>query len=304
MVTKKISKKSQSKKKTISKKKYSKKKISKKKIIKKTSDIKKIPTLKLQTEHAIAMDFAVKAQKRFNKIIKSIALFGSLAKRKISLGSDIDIVIIIDDVSINWDQELIAWYREELDNLILKNPYRGSLHINTIKLSTWWQDLLKGDPVVLNVLRSGEVMIDSGGFFEPLKYLLLKGKIKGTPEAIYTCLQRAPTHLARSRAYELKAIEGIYWSMVDAAQAALMAANFFPPTPEHILGDLKEAFSDKNILKSKYVNWFRDMIILHKKIDHGEIKGLKGTDIDLWQEHADEFIKIMVSIVKKLIIKD
>ena len=158
MVTKKTSKKKPTK------KKVSHKKTTKKKVAKKTSENKAIPTLKLQSENDIAMDFAVKAYKKFKKIIKSAVLFGSLAKQKISLGSDIDIVLIIDDVSINWDQELIAWYREELDKLILANPYRGSLHINTIKLSTWWQDLLKGDPVVLNVLRDGKALLDEISF--------------------------------------------------------------------------------------------------------------------------------------------
>jgi hypothetical protein len=60
--------------------------------------------------------------------------------------------------------------------------------------------LLKGEPVVLNILRNGQVMLDNAGFIEPLKLLLIQGKIKGTPESIYECLQRAPTHIARSKA--------------------------------------------------------------------------------------------------------
>jgi len=36
-------------------------------------------------------------------------------------------------------------------------------------LTTWWEDLLRGDPVVLNVLRHGEAMLDYAGFFNPLK---------------------------------------------------------------------------------------------------------------------------------------
>jgi len=258
----------------------------------------KIPTLNLKTEHDIAMDFAVKAYQKFSKIIKSVVLFGSLAKKRISLGSDIDIIMIIDDVSLNWDQELIAWYREELDKLILENPYRASIHINTTKLSTWWQDLLKGDPVVLNILRSGEPILDNGGFFEPLKYLLMQGKIKGTPEAIYTCIQRAPEHLARSKAYELRTIEGIYWAMVESAQAALMAANYFPPSPEYITGDLKTAFVDTGKLKMKYTLWYRDIQDLHKKIEHNQITDLKGIEIDEWQDRAEEFMKVMISLVK------
>ena len=214
------------------------KKTAKKKIIKKGNP-KNIPTLELKKEHGIAMDFAVRAYKKFDKLIKSVILFGSTVKKTTVAGSDVDIILIVDDVSINWDQELIAWYREELDKLLRGHPYQQSLHINTVKLSTWWEDLMKGDPVVINVLGYGEAMLDYAGFFEPLKFLLIKGKIRSTPEAIYSCLQRAPMHIARSKAAELNAIEGLYWAMVDSAHAALIAANVTPPSPEHVPIDLK-----------------------------------------------------------------
>ena len=262
---------------------------------------KDVKTLKLKTDHEIATDFAVKVYKKFDKIVKSIILFGSVEKKEIKPGSDIDIIVVIDDVSLNWDQELVAWYREELDKILQLNPYKGSIHINTIKLSTWWDDLLKGDPVVLNVLRHGFAILDHGGFFEPLKFLLLRGKIKGTPEAIYQCLQRAPSHIARSKAAELAAVDGVYWSMVDAAHAALIAANYFPPSPEHVITDIKEAFVDKGILKMKYLIWYKDIYYLHKKIDHKEISDLKGVEVDMWQQRAEEFLKVMVDLVKKIV---
>ncbi len=260
---------------------------------------KEVPSLQLKLESEIAMDFATRAYETFNKIIKSIVLFGSSVKQEAVAGSDIDIIIIIDDVSIVWDSELTAWYREELEKLLRKNPYQKDLHINTIKLSTWWEDLIRGDPVVLNVLRYGEAMIDFGGFFEPLKFLLLNGKIKSTPEAIYTCLQRAPAHLLRSRAAELNAIEGLYWAMVDSAHAALISANIPPASPEHVPADLKETFVDKNRLKIKYVIWYRDLLVLHKKITHGEITELKGVEIDQWQEKTTDFMKVMAELVNK-----
>jgi len=279
-------------------------------MVKKKNEVKKknskhskkhYPTLQLKLESEIAMDFAVKVYERFNKIVKSIVLFGSSVKGNAVAGSDIDIIIIIDDVAINWDQELIAWYREELDKVLKQNPYQKSLHINTIKLSTWWEDLMRGDSVVLNVLRYGEAMIDFGGFFEPLKFLLLNGKIKSTPEEIYTCLQRAPTHFLRSKAAELNSIEGLYWAMVDASHAALVAAGLSPASPEHIPNDLKEVFVDTGKLKIKYIIWYRDLLMLHKSITHGEITDLKGADIDAWQERTQEFMRVMAELVNKSI---
>jgi len=264
-------------------------------------DKKDIPSLQLKKETDIAMDFAVKAYKKFDKIIKSIILFGSTTKQTSVAGSDIDIILVIDDVSIKWDQELIAWYRTELDKILRGSPYQKSLHINTIKLSTWWEDLMKGDPVVLNIIRYGEAMIDMAGFFTPLKFLLLNGKIKSTPEAIYSCLQRAPMHISRSKAAELNSIEGLYWAMVDSAHAALIAKNISPPSPEHIPISLKETFVNNGKLKMKYVVWYRDLLVLHKDITHGKIKDLKGVEIDEWQERTEDFLDVMANLVKEIV---
>jgi len=272
----------------------------KKSVRKKAKVVKKnYPTLQLKLESEIAMDFAVKAYETFDKILKSVVLFGSSTKQTAVAGSDIDIVMVIDDATIKWDQELVAWYREELDKILRKNPYQKSLHINTIKLSSWWEDLMRGDPVIINILRYGEAMIDFGGFFEPLKFLLLNGKIKSTPEAIYNCLQRAPTHMMRSRAAELNAIEGLYWAMVDSSHAALISTGISPASPEHVPNDLKEVFVNPGKLKMKYVIWYRDLLILHKKISHGEITELKGVEIDEWQEKTQEFVSIMAELVNQ-----
>lgn len=262
---------------------------------------KKIATLNLKSEYDIAMDFATKIYQRMNKTIKSVILFGSAAKKTSTLGSDIDIIVLIDDVSVTWDQELIAWYRQELDKILSRNPYKRNLHINTIKLSTWWEDLLKGDPVIINVLRYGEAIIDFAGFFNPLKHLLIQGKIRPTPESIYTALQRAPMHIQQSKIAELNAIEGLYWAMVDSAHAALIACNILPPSPEHISSDLNEHLVSTGRLKMKYVLWYRDLMILHKKITHKEITDLKGVEIDDWQKKTQEFLDVMAKLVKEIV---
>ena len=262
---------------------------------------KNYPSLKIQSERDIAMDFATKAYKKFDKLIKSVALFGSSTKNTANSSSDIDIIVIIDDVSIQFDQELVAWYREELGRIIAENPYRKELHINTVKLSTWWQDLIRGDPVVINVIRYGDPIIDFGGFFSPLKVLLADGKIKSTPEAIYSALERAPMHLARSRASELGAVEGLYWAMVDSSHAALIAVNQTPPSPEHIPIMLKESFVDKKLLDMRYVVWFRDLYVLHRRIVHGDVTNMHGKDLEEWQQRAEDFVKTIAELINKII---
>ena len=284
----------------VSKKKSS-RKTSKKKSKKLSS--KDFPTLILKHEEDIAMDFAIKLYKKFDKIIKSVVLFGSTAKKTQTAGSDIDIIIILDDATIEWNQENILWYRKELELLIKENPYNFHLHINTIKLSTWWADLMRGDPVILNILRYGKSMVDLAGFFDPQKKLLLEGKIRPSPEAIYNLLQRAPEHLTRSKMASLSAMEGIFWSMVDSSHAALITIGRMPPSPEHIAGELLEAFVSKNLLDSKYIKWYNEILSMHKEVSHGRTRELKGVEMDLLRDKAEEFLNIMTKLINKIIDK-
>lgn len=281
------------KKKVVKKKATSKRKLSTKKIVN---------TLSLVKDQDIAIDFATKFYKIVGTPIKSIALFGSSAKKTAVAGSDIDIIIVIDDVSVKWDLELTAWYREELGKVVKANPYKKELHINTVKLTTWWEDVLRGDPTVINILRYGEPILDLGGFFTPLKTLLVQGKIRGTPEAIYSCLERAPRHIARSKMAEVGAVEGIYWSMIDSAHAALISVGVLPASPEYISMDLKTYFVDKGRIKQKHLDAFREVLTLYKRIEHNEVSDLKGVVLDDLQQKAEDFLSEMVRIVKESII--
>ena len=89
--------------------------------------------------------------------------------------------------------------------------------------------------------------------------------------------------------------------MVDSAHAALIAANVLPPSPEHVPVNLKETFVNSGRLKMKYAIWYRDLLMLHKKIAHGEIKDLKGIEIDAWQVRTEEFLRVMAKLVEAIV---
>jgi len=262
---------------------------------------KKIIKKKFSTDYDIAYDFSVKSYKLFKEAIKSIIFFGSAAKGKSVKGSDVDIIIILDDCSISWDPELIAWYREELRKLIEKQKYANKLHINTITLSTFWEEVMVGDPATINIIRYGQTLIDFGGFFDPLKVLLAKGKIRPTPEAIFTVLRRSPLHISRAKFNIIGSIENLYWAMVDSAHAALMAKGEVPPSPEHVGRMLSKIFVSKKRLDKKYVQWYEDIYNLAHDVAHGNIKHLDGKDIDIHMSRTIEFERVMRNITSDLI---
>ena len=131
---------------------------------------------KHKKDYDIAYDFATNVYKHLREIIKSIILFGSTAKDTAQEKSDIDIIIIVDDCTIKWDQELIAWYREELGKILAGSSYSKKLHINTVTLSAFWNQVLIGDPVVINILRFGEPILDFGGFFRSKDVVFISTK--------------------------------------------------------------------------------------------------------------------------------
>lgn len=268
-------------------------------VAKKKTSVKKKSIL--ETDYDIAYDFSMKAYKQFKEVIKSIVLFGSVAEGKVKKGSDIDLVIIIDDCTIDWDQELIAWYREELGKLVAAQSYKKELHINTVTLSAFWEEVKIGDPIAINVIRYGQPLVDFGGYFAPLKILLAKGKIRPTPEAIYTTLRRSPLHISRAKFNIVSSIENLYWAMVDSAHAALMAMGQVPPSPEHVGDLLNVIFVSKKKLNKKYISWFEEMHVLAHDVIHGNVKHLKGEIIDKYMDRTIEFEKVMRGITSRLL---
>ena len=74
-----------------------------------------------------------------------------------------------------------------------------------------------------------------------------------------------------------------------------------PPSPDHIPVELKDAFVSSGKLNIKYVMWYRDLFLLHKKVTHHEISDLKGIEIDDWQEKTQEFLEVMVKLVNDIV---
>lgn len=273
------------------------------KVFRKRGKLLKKEKNNLSDEYDIAYDFAIKVYKRFNEVIKSVILFGSAAKNEMQKGSDIDIIVIVDDCTIAWDQTLISWYRQELSKIVAGQKYANRLHINTVTLSVFWEEVRNGEPLIINVIRYGQALVDFGGFFDPLKVLLAKGKIRPSVEATYNALRRAPIHIARARVNILGAIESLYWAMVDSSHAALMAAKQAPPSPEHIYDYLTDVFVRKKKLDKKYADYYREVHNLYHNIAHGNIKFITGKEVDDHIEKVIDFEKelrnLTVNIVKE-----
>jgi hypothetical protein len=66
---------------------------------------------------------------------------------------------------------------------------------------------------VINILRYGEAIVDLAGFFEPLKYLYFKEKLKELLKQFIVVYNEHQVILQEAR-WQTRAVEGVYWSMV------------------------------------------------------------------------------------------
>lgn len=255
---------------------------------------------KYSKEHFdIAYKFAEKGYKEFGTFIKCIVLFGSATREQTpSPEGDIDILIVIDDMSIELRPEVVQTYRIIVQKLIGDISQR--LHITTLKLTSFWEYVKAGDPVAVNILRDGVALIDTG-MFDPLQMLLRQGRIRPTPEAVWSYFVRAPATILNSKWHVLQACVDLYWAVVDAAHAALMRVDEIPPSPKHVAALLDDALVKRGMLDKKYPIIMQNFFDLMKKITHREIKSVRGLDYDRYCLDAEDFINQMKRIVESKI---
>jgi len=243
----------------------------------------------------VAFKFAKEAEKELGDFVKAIIIFGSTTRKRVTESYDIDILMVLDDITINFNRDLVGTYRIIIEKLVAKIDTR--LHITTLRFTSFWDYVRNGDPIAINMLRDGLAIIDRG-FFEPLQILLRKGRIRPTYESIWSYYVRAPNTLKNSKAHILQATVDLYWAVIDSAHAALMKIGEIPPTPSHVADLIDQKMVKKGLLEKKYAVTMRKLYDLSKKISHQVIDNIKGKDYDLYVKEADAFVRRMKDFIE------
>jgi len=260
----------------------------------------------------IAQNFSKKLYLEFEDFVKAIVFFGSSSKASENSviknndnisdkNSDIDVLVIIDDVSVNLNKEAVEIYRLSVDRLILDVDKR--LHVTTLKLSTFWDLLKTGDPVVLSILREGVSIIDSG-FFDPFKMLLEKGKIRPSPEAISNYALKSYKSLKNSKFFVNRAVIDLYWAVIDASHSFLMFENFVPSNPTEVSEQIILLLSEKeykNKLKMnvREVYFIKDLFKLYKRVVRDNNFFVSGKTFDEYYSKVEKYCNKIYNYIKK-----
>ncbi|MBI4148476.1 nucleotidyltransferase domain-containing protein [Candidatus Woesearchaeota archaeon] len=249
-------------------------------------------------DYKLAGGFCDAIKKELGEFLKAVVLFGSTARptaKEQIYERDIDVLLIIDDVVRVLSPELITTYRIIVERTAAKISKR--FHVNTLKLTSFWDYVRTGDPLVVNILRDGVPLYDAG-FFQPIQSLLFQGKIRPTRESIWSYYVRAPLTINNSEWHVLQATLDLYWAVIDASHAALMKAGEMPPSPEHVSDLISKVLVHKGLVDKSAATTMKFFYDLSKKITHREIQKITGTEYDRYKKEAVSFVAKMKKIIQ------
>lgn len=192
---------------------------------------------------AIVYKFAQQVYEKLGILLKAVILFGSAAEEKDKEQSDLDVLLILDDLATDWEmvKPVIEKY---LDSLLKKEEF-SKIHLNAVTLSFFWRAIIKRDPIAINIIRVGIPIFDSG-FFSPLKKLLSTGLLGPTRETILDYANKVEYDYGSYLGYKIKALEFLYWVFTHSAQAAIMLLYNEIPPPKYVPMYLKKNGKRKN----------------------------------------------------------
>ena len=230
----------------------------------------------------LAQKYAKAVFKEFGEFVKAVVLFGSLTKDTLSPGSDIDVLTVIDDTFMTLTQEVLDSYEIINQRIIL--DISPKLHIHTVSLTSFWDFVREGDPVMMNILRDGVALVDSN-FILPIQKMLYQGRIKPSQEAVYNYVKMAPQAVFNANLRILQGVVDLYWCVVDVTHALLMKNGELPTSPEHV----QDLMNKYKIFSRQDKKLFNELYYLSRDIIHRKKNYITGKQFDFLRKKTIAF---------------
>jgi predicted nucleotidyltransferase len=230
-------------------------------------------------------------RKQYGELIKSVLIFGSVVRGDMTKGSDADVWVILDDTATKSTDEL----NNVVSHLYLIAHELKDLHIQTTLLTEFWQWVRMGSPELVNFLRYGLAVYDSG-FIKPIQRMLKLGLLPPSEETIVLKSKAAEARYRRVKLDMKAMIFELRYTASDIIQAVVMYYYKAQPDLKKIPDYLKKLVKEHN-LEKEYIDKWQQLNELWKKIDHKEIK-------DVTAKHLEQALKLSKEIIdrfKKLI---
>jgi predicted nucleotidyltransferase len=263
-------------------------------LVKKEDVYTKKPEKRKEEIYAKVVKFANKARKQYGDLIKSVLIFGSIVRGDAKKSSDADVWVILDDTATKSGEDL----NNVNTHLYLMAHELKDLHIQTTTLTEFWQWVKMGSPELVNFLRYGLAVYDTG-FIKPVQRMLQMGLIPPSEETI-SLKSRASEARFRKIKLDMKSmIFELRYTATDICQAVIMYHYKAQPDQKAIPKFLEKLVEEKK-LEKEYIEKFKELDQLWKDIDHKVIK-------EVTTQHLERALQLTEEIIdrfKKLLPKD
>jgi predicted nucleotidyltransferase len=238
-----------------------------------------------------SVKFMNEIRRKFGEIVKSVVIFGSIAKGDIKQTSDADIWVILDDTALKTSVDFDR-IKEEI--LIVSESLKD-LHVQTTNLTEFWQWIRIGSPELINYLRYGLIIYDTG-FVKPIQRMLQLGLLPPSEEVIKLKQKASEVRLEKIKNDLKSIIFDLRYCASDAIQAVVMHYYKTQPDPKEIPKYLEKMVNEGKIEKEFLEKW-KDIDKLWKDIDHQVVKEVNGEylqkALNLTQEIIERFKKLL-----------
>lgn len=243
---------------------------------------------------AKAVKFTNEARKQYGDLIKSVLIFGSIVRGDMKKGSDIDMWVILDDTATKSSEDI----EKVKSHLHLIAHELKDLHVQTTDITEFWQWVKMGSPELVNFLRYGLAIYDTG-FVKPVQRMLNMGLIPPSEETISLKARASDIRYRKIKADIKSMIFELRYTAMDMIQAAVMHHYKAQPDYKGAITYLEKFVKEKK-LEKKYLDNFKELDKLWKSIDHKEIKEVTTDHLD----QALHLAKGLIERFKKLIPKE
>lgn len=235
--------------------------------------------------------FTNEARKQYGDLIKSVLIFGSIVRGDAVKTSDADVWVILDDTATKGSEDL----EKVQSHLYLIAHELKDVHVQTTPLTEFWHWIKTGSPELVNFLRYGLAIYDSG-FVKPVQRMLNMGLLPPSEETISIRARAAEARYRKVKLDMKSAIFDLRYCTSDIIQAAVMHHYKAQPDLKDIPKFLEKMVKEKKLEKT-WVKKFGDMNKMWKDIDHKVVKNVDGEylqkALDLSREIVDRFKKLI-----------
>lgn len=172
-------------------------------------------------------------------------------------------------------------------------PVRVELAENYLK------NVFSGEEMVYERLGSSSILYDPEHLIDPIKEMIISGKIHGTKESLAGRFIGIGENFRKIDMIKHKILDNIYTAVVELSQALLIKKQDVTCNPKEVPKNIKKYLVDKRILEKRYLEIAAEIIAVYKDIEHRKRPAITGLEMDSLQKKAEDFQGRVMELLEK-----